>query len=131
MTTQATIIEDAAQELAAWLGEDFTAINMLDHYLGRVTPLNTRAAEIAGQAADLLRPMLEQLREADIELALTNHQVASCNAELRNLTDYVRSMPDRLPKIGSAHAHGEFIAWLKREIEAAPTHKTRRQGNRP
>lgn len=119
-TTHAAMIEDAAQTLATWLGEDFKHIRMVDHFLGMVSPINDRAAEIASIAAEAMRPALEQIREAMIESALKDHQLASCNAEFRNLADYLRSMPERLPKVGSAHTRGEIQAWFKREIDAAP-----------
>jgi len=119
-TTQAAIIEEAAQGLATWLGENFAGISMVEHYLGTAHPVNPRAAEIASKAAEIMAPALEDLRAANVDRALKDHQLASRYAEFRNLADYVRSIPERVPKAGSAHARGEFIAWLRREIEAAP-----------
>lgn len=124
--TQAQIIEDAAQELAAWLGEDFAGVSMIDHYLGRAEPVNLRAAEIAAQAAEIMRPLLEDLRAANVDRALKDHQLASCNSEFRALADYVRSIPERMPRIGSQHTQGELLAWLQREVDAAPTGRARR-----
>jgi uncharacterized protein (DUF2342 family) len=126
MSTHAEMIENFAQELATWLGEDFRSITMLDHYLARATPVNQRAAEITSKVADLMSPVLEQLRTASVDNALKDHQLASCNAEFRNLADYIISMPERMPKVGTAHARGEFLTWLKREIEAAPTGRSSR-----
>ncbi|WP_248769629.1 hypothetical protein [Pseudomonas sp. MWU12-2345] len=126
MSTQAEIIEEAAQELAAWLGESFAEIHMLDHYLGRAEPINPRAAEIASRAAEIMRPTLEQLRAADVDRALKDHQLASCHAEFRNLADYVQALPDRLPKVGNDHTREELLSWLKREIEAAPIGRNQR-----
>lgn len=126
MSTNAEIIEDFAQELATWLGEDFRDIDMIDHYLERVTPVNPRAAEIASKVADLMSPVLEQLRAASVDNALKDHQLASCNAEFRNLADYILAIPARMPKIGTAHTQGELLAWLKREIESAPMGRSRR-----
>lgn len=120
MSTHAEIIEDFAQGLAEWLGEDLGDIAMIDHYLAQVTPVNPRAAEIAGKVAELMSPVLEQLRAASVDNALKDHQLASCNAEFRHLADYVRAIPSRMPKIGSAHTQGELLAWLEREIQAAP-----------
>ncbi|MGF6672148.1 hypothetical protein [Pseudomonas monsensis] len=126
MSTNAQIIEDFAQELAAWLGEDFRDIDMIDHYLARVAPVNPRAAEITAKVADLMSPVLEQLRSASVDNALKDHQLASCNAEFRNLADYIRAIPSRLPKIGSAHTQGELLAWLEREINSAPMGRSTR-----
>jgi uncharacterized protein (DUF2342 family) len=126
MSTNAQIIEDFAQELATWLGEDFRDIDMIDHYLARVTPANPRAAEIAAKVADLMSPVLEQLRSASVDNALKDHQLSSCNAEFRNLADYVRAIPARMPKIGTAHMQGELLAWLEREIKAAPMGRSTR-----
>lgn len=120
MSTHAQIIEDFAQELASWLGEDFRSIEMVDHYLGLASPIDPRAAEIAAKVADLMSPVLEQLRTASVESTLKDHQLASCNAEFRNLADYFRALPSRMPKIGSAHTQGELLAWLDREIKSAP-----------
>lgn len=126
MSTHAEIIEDFAQELAEWLGEDFRDIAMIDHYLAQVSPVNPRAAEIAGKVAEMMSPVLEQLRTASVDNALKDHQLASCNAEFRNLADYIRAIPSRMPKIGSQHAQGELLAWLEREIKAAPTGRSTR-----
>lgn len=126
MSTHAEIIEDFAQELATWLGEDFRDIAMVDHYLERVSPINQRAAEITAKVADLMSPVLEQMRTASVDNALKDHQLASCNAEFRNLADYVRAIPSRMPKIGSAHTQGELLAWLEREINSAPTGRSTR-----
>lgn len=119
--TQAQFIEEAAQAMAAWLGEDFKAVPMIDHYLGRVSPVLPRAAEIAGLAMDLLSPALEALREADIDRALKDHQLASRRSEFAAFADYVRSIPDRMPAIGTPHDDLAFLAWLKRELAQAPT----------
>lgn len=126
MSTHAEIIEDFAQELAEWLGEDFRDIAMIDHYLAQVSPVNPRAAEIAGKVAEMMSPVLEHLRTASVDNALKDHQLASCNAEFRNLADYIRAIPSRMPKIGSQHAQGELLAWLEREIKAAPTGRSTR-----
>lgn len=126
MSTNAEIIEDFAQELATWLGEDFRDIDMIDHYLARVAPVNPRAAEITAKVADLMSPVLEQLRSASVDNALKDHQLASCNAEFRNLADYIRAIPSRMPKIGSAHTQGELLAWLEREIKSAPMGRSTR-----
>ena len=126
MSTNAEIIEDFAQELAAWLGEDFRDIDMIDHYLARVAPVNPRAAEITAKVSDLMSPVLEQLRSASVDNALKDHQLASCNAEFRNLADYIRAIPSRMPKIGSAHTQGELLAWLEREIKSAPMGRSTR-----
>ena len=126
MSTHAEIIEDFAQELAEWLGEDFRDIAMIDHYLAQVSPVNPRAAEIAGKVAEMMSPVLEQLRTASVDNALKDHQLASCNAEFRNLADYIRAIPSRMPKVGSQHAQGELLAWLEREIKAAPTGRSTR-----
>lgn len=126
MSTNAQIIEDFAQELATWLGEDFRDIDMIDHYLARVAPVNPRAAEITAKVADLMSPVLEQLRSASVDNALKDHQLASCNAEFRNLADYIRAIPSRMPKIGTAHTQGELLAWLEREIKSAPMGRSTR-----
>lgn len=126
MSTHAEIIEDFAQELATWLGEDFRDIAMVDHYLERVSPINQRAAEITAKVADLMSPVLEQMRTASVDNALKDHQLASCNAEFRNLADYVRAIPSRMPKIGSAHTQGELLSWLEREIKSAPMGRSTR-----
>ncbi|MDM3884698.1 hypothetical protein QSV36_03675 [Pseudomonas sp. BCRC 81390] len=126
MSTHAEMIEDFAQELAEWLGEDFRDIAMIDHYLAQVEPVNPRAAEIAGKVAEMMSPVLEQLRTASVDNALKDHQLASCNAEFRNLADYIRAIPSRMPKVGSQHAQGELLAWLEREIKAAPTGRSTR-----
>jgi hypothetical protein len=124
--TQAQFIEEAAQALAAWLGEDFGAISMVDHYLGREAPASERATEIVALAVDLLNPALEALREADVDRALKDHQLASRRSEFTAFADFVRSIPDRMPEIGTPHDSLAFQAWLKRELSQAPTGRTER-----
>lgn len=118
---QALALEKAAQDLARWLSLDYSATKMIEHYLGTVTPADPKVVEIVTQANQIMQPLFDALGDAEIEHSLLTHRLGTCRAQFRNLSDYVRAIPDRMPPSKNAHQRGELLAWLTSQIDAAPT----------
>lgn len=118
---QAVTLEQAAQKLATWLKLDYSAVKMIEHYLGTASPVDPVIAQIVANANTILQPVFDALSDAETESRLLSHRLHSCRAEFRNLSDYVRALPDRLPAIGDAHQHAQAKAWLENEITGAPS----------
>lgn len=118
---QAVTLEQAAQKLATWLNHDYSAIKMIEHYLGTASPVDPVIAQIVANANTILQPVFDALSDAETESRLLAHRLHSCRAEFRNLSDYARALPDRLPATGDAHQHAQVKAWLESEIAGAPS----------
>lgn len=117
---QAATLELASQKLAAWLKLDYSAVRMIEHYLGTANPVDPAIAQIVTNANTILQPLFDEISDSETESRLLAHRLHSCRAEFRNLADYVRALPDRLPAIGDEHQHAQTKAWLEGEIAAAP-----------
>lgn len=126
--SQAQEIERAAQLLAKLVQEDYSAGNMLAHYLKTAPVVNPRIVEIVTVAAEIVQPLLTRLDDAGIEQTLLSHDLRSCRAEYRNLADYLSSMQARLPVAGGAFQRDDVLDWLRVEIEQAPGRAARRAG---
>lgn len=118
---QALALEKAAQDLARWLNLDYSATKMIEHYLGTVTPADPKVVEIVTQANQIMQPLFDALGDAEIEHSLLTHRLGTCRAQFRNLSEYVHTIPDRMPPSKNAHQRGELLAWLNSQIDAAPT----------
>lgn len=118
---QAVALEQAAQRLAVWLKHDYSTIKMIEHYLGTANPVDPEIVTIVTNANTILQPLLDALGDSETESRLLSHRLHSCRAEFRNMSDYVRALPDRLPAIGDAHQLAQVKAWLESEISAAPS----------
>lgn len=118
---QALALEKAAQDLARWLNLDYSATKMIEHYLGTVSPADPKVVEIVTQANQIMQPLFDAIGDAEIEHSLLTHRLGTCRAQFRNLSEYVHAIPDRMPPSKNAHQRGELLAWLKNQIDAAPT----------
>ena len=118
---QALALEKAAQDLAQWLNLDYSNTKMIEHYLGAVTPADPKIVEIVTLANQIMQPLFDAIGDAEIEHTLLTHRLGTCRAQFRNLSEYVQAIPDRMPASRNAHQRGELLAWLKNQIDAAPT----------
>lgn len=118
---QTKVLEAAAQRLAVHGGLDFAAIRMVDHYLKRVRRPNPIVVSLVAEADAILRPLLDTITDHEGEAALLRHRLHQCHTEGRNLADYVRAMPSRLPShLEAQWPQGELRAWLLAEVAGAP-----------
>lgn len=118
---QTKALEAAAQRLATHGGLNFAEIRMVDHYLKRVRKPNPIVAALVGEADAIIRPLLDKITDLEGEAELLQHRLRQCHTEGRNLADFVRALPDRLPThLEAQWPKGELRAWLTTEVGAAP-----------
>jgi hypothetical protein len=119
---QTKALEAAAQRLAKHGGLDFSEIRMVDHYLSRTRKKpNPMVVALVAEADAIIRPLLDTITDLEGERDLLQHRQRQCHTEGRNLADFVRALPDRLPSHLEAHwPGGELRAWLAAEVAAAP-----------
>lgn len=120
MVTSAHELERGAQRLARLLQEDYTGVRMVDHYLGLEATPDPRVVEIVTAATDVLQPLLDRLDDSETEQALLNHRLRICRATNQNLTDYLASLPSRLPAPGGDLSRADVLTWLQGEVDRAP-----------
>ncbi|WP_225013690.1 hypothetical protein [Pseudomonas aeruginosa] len=131
-TSQSRALEAAAQRIAAAMRRDYRTVRMLDHYLGQVRKPDPKIVAIVTAADDIVRPLLDEITQANDEKALLQHRVRTCQAECVELADYIRALPDRLPEHIDGHVGDvPFRTWLEAEISSAPVPHYARPGQEP
>lgn len=118
---QPKALEAAAQALAKHFGQDYSEIRMTDHYLRKKRRPDRQIVAFVALADELLRPHFDSITDLEDQLALVQLRIRTVQEEARNLADYMRAMPDRLP----AHLDKEYDAiqfrtWLRDQAKAAP-----------
>lgn len=114
-------LEAAAQRLATHGGLDFAGVRMVDHYLKRVRKPNPIVVALVAEADAIIRPLLDSITDLEGERDLLQHRMRQCHTEGRNLADFVRALPERLPShLEAQWPQGELRAWLAAEVAAAP-----------
>lgn len=118
---QPKALEAAAQALAKHFGHDYSDIRMTDHYLRKKRRPDRQIVALVELADELLRPHFDSITDLEDQLSLLQLRIRSVQEEARNLADYMRALPGRLP----AHLDKEFDAiqfrtWLKDQVKAAP-----------
>jgi len=127
---QTRALEAASQRLAAHTGRDCSNIRMVDHYLKRIRRPDPAIVALVTEADAIVRPLIDAATDLEAECDLLRHRLRVCRTEGRNLVDYVRAMPDRLPEqLNGEWAGVELATWLRGEVERAPfpTHEQEQQ----